>query len=102
MRGDLPDGTISQRTPGRKERIYSIYSNQGSSTRYAVHNNTYVNLRRAIVERVFNVEGPNGLTPTPQPVPGIFEKRLSAVKLAIIRNCHAPAPMSVEVFPTLY
>jgi hypothetical protein len=41
---------------------------------YGAHNNNLPNLIRALNERVFNVQGPNGLEPTPQPEPGAWRK----------------------------
>jgi hypothetical protein len=49
-----------------------------SRKNFGAHNNDLPNLLRALNERVFNVKGPNGLMPTPQPHRGAW-KRLTDV-----------------------
>lgn len=57
-----------------KQRQLLRYSGIGGHLVIGIHNNSLSNLRRGLMERVFYVEGPNGLQDAPKPVKGAFRK----------------------------
>lgn len=71
------------------------------ATRFVVHNSSGVNARRALYERVFNVEGPEGLEPTPRPVPGAFT-RLNEFKRQLLRRLPKFPAVSYDTFVERY
>lgn len=76
-------------------RKYTVINGVASATVFQVHNNSLLNLRRGLVERVFFVEGEAGLEPPPRPREGIFPERLGglAARLsAIVGLCRPVAP----------
>lgn len=58
--------------PPKQRRVFQICG-MGNGLHFGVHNNSYVNLRRGLVERVFYVEDSGNLKPAPRPKPGIFK-----------------------------
>lgn len=56
-----------------KQRQLLRYSGIGGHLLIGIHNNSLSNLRRGLMERVFYVEGPNGLQDAPKPVKGAFD-----------------------------
>lgn len=62
------------REVGCAPKIRTSYQVLGVSqpTVFGVHNNNLANLRRGIVERVFAVEGQQGLIPPPEPHLGVY------------------------------
>jgi hypothetical protein len=69
-----PDEFVVQypkRFPVRQRKACVVCGVQGS-VKFLVHNNSASNLRRALMERVYNVEVNGQLQRPPQPVPGIF------------------------------
>nr|WPR18289.1 MAG: RNA-dependent RNA polymerase [Chemarfal virus 54] len=91
------------------------------TTKFIIHNNSATNLRRALMERVFNVEVNGQLQRPPQPLPGIFASLLglrdriahSVGKLSPVsrsnfvatrpvekRKCYENAYASLQLTPT--
>lgn len=68
---------------------------------YGVHNNNMTNLRRGLLERVFNVETPNGLQPPPRPVPGALDC-LEEFVAKIGRIVGPAVPCTTEEFVATY
>lgn len=70
--------------PPKERKLYHL-GGLGTSSRFGVHNNSLQNLRRGLVERVFYVEGKEGLEEAPKPEKdifhslGYFRKRLHAI-----------------------
>jgi len=57
-----------------KTREFITYGSLGFGTKMGVHNHSLQNVRRALVERVYKVEGPNGLRNPPKPVQHAFDR----------------------------
>lgn len=56
---------------------------------YGVHNNSLANLGRALQERVFLVQGKNGLEKPPRPVPGAFRLgQFRELWVSNLQGCH--------------
>lgn len=66
-----------------------------------MHNNSLVNITRALQERVFHVEGPQGLTPPPQPVPGAYD-RLSDFRTQLLKRLGGSTPVTRDQFVGMY
>lgn len=72
-------------------------------TVYGVHNNNLANLRRGIVERVFCVEGPQGLVPPPAAKPGAFGCRtLQKFRTIVCGHVGHQQPASYREFLACY
>lgn len=80
-----------------KVRRVLLLSGVQGSTRFIIHNNSASNLRRALMERVYNVEANGQLQRPPQPVPGIFAT-LTALRDRIAQRVGAATPMERHVF----
>lgn len=74
----------------------------GLPRKFGVHNNSLVNLRRGLVERVFNVEGPDGLQRPPLPGQGVISRRLSPFLSALRPHLPKTAPSTAEEFVECY
>lgn len=71
--------------------------------RVGVHGNTLLNLRQAVVERVFMVKNAEGnLEDVPRPEPGFFARRLAGVKSRILQYVRRVLPLSSEEFLSTY
>lgn len=69
-----------------KVRKFHTVTGIGFGTDYGVHNDSYNNMRRGLMERVlFRVEHGKSC-PTPQPAENFYEKELSEVRTAIVAN----------------
>jgi len=73
----------------------------GTGARFGVHTATLKNLSRGIVERVFYVQGSEGLTRAPQPVPLVFN-RLSGVRTRLLRAVRSTPVVPRDEYPLLY
>jgi hypothetical protein len=89
---------------GKHPKVRSVYRVTGVSqdTTFGVHNNTLVNLRRGLMERVYNVETPAGLAPPPRAKPGIYDMTLSTRRDEILGNVPMSAPCTADEFVSLY
>lgn len=98
VRGVLPDGLVFHPKPALvKVRRARLVVGVGGMTRFIIHNNSAKNLRRALMERVYNVEVNGELQPPPQPVPGIFGT-LQALGEILRHRVGVITPMSREQF----
>lgn len=66
-----------------------------------LHNNSVANGLRAVRERVYGVVGPNGLEPTPKPVPGAFDCCI-AFRSAVVDACDSVPHWTVPEFLATY
>lgn len=57
-----------------KQRVVVIAPTHSSRIDFGAHNNNLANLIRGLNERVHNVQGEDGLVPTPQPIEGAWKK----------------------------
>lgn len=91
-------------TAGGKAKTRTSYQlvGLGLPRKYGVHNNTLVNLRRGLVERVFNVEGPTGLQRPPQPVEGLLSRNLAPYMTQLRSVLPVTAPSTPEQFVECY
>lgn len=73
---ELPSGL-----PTKQRRIFRV-GGFGSGAGFGVHNNSFANVRRGLVERVFFIENDSKkLVPAPQPVAGCFAQLTKFRKL---------------------
>lgn len=85
-----------------KSRYHAVAPSLGRSGCWVVHNNSLACCRRGLVERVFAVEGPNGLRRPPQARQGVFERYLDEFAAAVVRGCGWTSPMSEAEFANSY
>jgi hypothetical protein len=78
------------------------YTGVGTNVRYNAFNNSSVNIRRAVVERVFLVERDGELVPTPRPVPGLVRQRLGPFRERLLEHLPVLLPMSAAEFVSRY
>lgn len=83
-------------TPVRRRSVLVVCGVSGSA-KFLIHNNSAANLRRALMERVYNVEVNRRLQRPPQPVPGIFAS-LHALREEIALTVGPITPVSRERF----
>lgn len=69
---------------------------------FGVHNNNLANLRRALVERVFNVESNGNLEPVAVPADGLYHNLLGKWHRRILRCVPWSPPDKWEKFPLRY
>lgn len=100
-RGVVADMVVLPSWASRKTRKVYRMSSLATQVVYGVHANNMSNLRRAIVERVFYVEDPlrgAGLHPTPEPLPGIYERKMSGFANAIVSRVPYMGPLTYDEF----
>lgn len=90
------------RTTKLAERSVRYLAGFGVGTRYGVHANCLKNLVRGITERVLYVRRGEGLGKPPQPVDGVFEKRLAWIRQGLLRKMRSTPVVAVEDYPQLY
>jgi len=107
-KADMPEnipGLVSVSKPGRtpaQRRVYRLYGT-GTGLCYGVHNNSLVNLRRGIAERVLYIRQPDGsYRRPPQTSVGVFHSRLEEMKCRLRRHLPSTTPIAREDFPLLY
>jgi len=98
VRGEFPPGVVvhPKPTPVKVRRAMLVVGMNGMS-RFILHNNSLVNVRRALMERVYNVEVAGGLGPPPQPLPNIFDT-LQALGGVLAGRVGDRAPVARAVF----
>lgn len=101
MRGTHPDLHISPRTGRPKTRTVGQIVGLGSGKEFGVHNSSLCNLRRGLVERLFFVEGKDGLEPPPQPLPNQFDN-LSYFRKRVHAILGLHSPITHDQFVGLY
>jgi len=92
---------MPRKTPIKPRRLYQ-YAGVGVAGKYGVHLNSLVNVRRALVERVFNVEVEGNLVPTPRPEPGLFGVNMHEFSEVLLKCLPKLLPLSAEDFVNLY
>lgn len=92
---------ITRRLGTTKTRVVTTLAGFGSGIKWRVHNNSLQNLVRGLVERVYKVQGPTGLVPTPQPLAGAFS-RLNGFTAAIRKHLPRSAPVDYDTFVGYY
>jgi hypothetical protein len=92
---------ITERLGTYKTRLIYTVRGFGSDVGWAIHNNSPVNALRALVERVYMVNSPEGLVPTPKPHPQAF-RRLDEFRTRLLRHIPRAAPIDREQYPSNY
>lgn len=92
---------VPRRSPIRERRLYH-FAGLGVSGKYGVHSNSLRNVRRALVERVFNVEVNGKLQPPPQPEPGVFDQGMREFRERLRSVLPTLQPLSVDQFVDSY
>lgn len=87
--------------PPKERSVYRL-SGLSGKTHFGVHNNNLANLRRGLLERVYNVETGTGLAPPPRPGPGVIPHRLQRFKDALLAHVDLAAPCTYDQFVGLY
>lgn len=84
-------------TSGRPTKARRVFRAAGIAPPvvFGVHNNSLVNLRRGLVERVFNVERDGELVDPPRPVENAF-RDLDAFKELLLKHLPKTAPRTRE------
>lgn len=97
-RGQFPPGVVERPSlSGVRVRRGIELVGFGSSVRFMIHNNSYANLRRALMERVYNVEVNGVLQAPPQPFHRIFT-RLDGLAAELIAKVGSRVPMTRQQF----
>lgn len=100
-RGSHPSVTV---TPLQgKDKVRSLWHLRGvtPAVRYGVHNNSYPNLRRGLMERVFYVEKGGALVAPPQAGEGAFAV-LESFGSAVVEKIGITVPTSVAQVVEMY
>jgi len=102
-RSHIPGG-VEQYVPGRQRnhRIFGKIGGIGPDIKFGVHNNNLANLRRGLVERVFNVERNGQLAPVPVPEAGVYHTNLGKITRGLLRRIPFSTQCPLEDFPKLY
>lgn len=98
---DLPV-TVQLRAGYTKMRTVYQLMGFGSALVWGVHNNSLNNLLRGLKERVFCVSRGGRLEPTPQPVAGVFERKLQQVRTQLLRWLPLTARVDYDTFVGYY
>lgn len=91
-------GTVKKR---RVLQFHSLVPN----CNFAVHNNSYSNLKRGILERVFFVKNntaADGFAPPPQPLPGAWNEDLRKFRTRCLRHLQPTTPDTPQEFVERY
>lgn len=102
-RVSVPSGVAMEIRPLHglpKERRFVRLSGWAPGIHMSTHNHNLTNVVRGLVERVFRVEGPNGLEAPPRPSPGVF-RRLSGFRTRLLKIIHC-RPWSYDEFISSY
>lgn len=100
----LPEGARYRIVPlGRRAKVREYWKIVGMQEvrSFIVHNASLKNFKRALFERVFNVDRGGQLAPTPQPVAGAFN-RLTSFKRRLVSTVGIIPPVSAEKFVDRY
>jgi hypothetical protein len=88
-------------TPAKQRTVYRL-SGLSANVSYGVHNNNLANLRRGLMERVFNVETGRGLAPPPRPADGVFAAKMSGFMTQLGQYIEMTVPCTYDDFVKLY
>lgn len=102
-RGELPRGCSTKKlgVPHKTRRVFK-FTGIGPQVRFGLHNNSFLNCRRALVERVFYVEREGVLVPTPQPQPGFIRSVTSGFTEQFRKYAYPLPPLTDEQFASRY
>lgn len=91
-------------TKGFPEKTRRTYYVAGLSPHihYAVYNNSFAALKRAIFERVFYVKTSDGFAPPPVPAPNVFNSRMLDMFNLLRRNSKFCTPLTAKQFADSY
>lgn len=82
-----------------RERILVNFHPLGGGEQWGVHNNSIVNIERALVERVLTVKGGGGQQVIPpQPAPGLVKRRLMTFRKKLVHVTGRTAKLSTSEF----
>lgn len=102
VRGTHPDvSEFPQEKPWLKPRVMHRITGVSTNVKISSHNNTYNNLRRGIMERVFYVESNGTLEPPIQPSYKAF-KQLSVLRKRFAGACGNHSPIGVDSVVAMY
>lgn len=87
--------------PVRTRKIFQI-GGWSPPIKFGVHNSSFDNLVRGLLERVFYVKRDGAFTETPKPLEGIYSQRLSYFRDLLVKRVGRSTPMRREDFPLLY
>lgn len=93
--------SVSKRQGTPKSREFITLGGLGFGVEYGVHNSSLSNVLRGLTERVYRVQGKDGLVPPPRPAKGAFD-RLSAIRGRLLRAVGSCRPWSREEFISSY
>lgn len=93
--------SVSARKGHPKSREFISLGGLGFGVQFGVHNHSLSNVLRGLVERVFRVQGREGLVNPPKPSVGAFEK-LSGFRARLLRCLGSCRPWTVEQFVLSY
>lgn len=85
----------------KKRRVWQVES-LTPGLKFGVHDNCLTNLLRGVRERVFAVEGPEGLVPPPRPEPGIFALELASFRRQFQKRVVVTTPWTPDQFLETY
>jgi uncharacterized Fe-S cluster-containing radical SAM superfamily protein len=94
--------TVLEPSRNRKTRHALRASGASCGLDLRVHNNTLVNVLRAIRERVFAVERGGVLVPPPRPDRRLFAERMAAYRAALVNAVGHCTPWSFDKFLSTY
>lgn len=90
-----------RKNPIRPRQLFH-HAGVGVGGSYGVHLNSLVNVRRALVERVYHVERAGKLVPTPRPVAGVVNNALRVFRSQLLKCLPTLHPLSAAQFVELY
>lgn len=102
VRGLVRGLTVTRRHSRLRSKSLFRYTGVGTNVRYYAFNNSSINIRRAVVERVFLVERDGELVPTPRPARGIIARRMGHFRRLLLKELPVLLPMSDAEFLSRY
>lgn len=86
------------------QRVRTCWSVTGvaGKVRYGVHNNSYANVRRGLVERVLYRVRDGMATSPPPPLVGVFEQHLSKFRQELVAQVGQKPPLTRQQFVECY
>lgn len=72
------------------------------NTTWGVHNNSFVNVRRGLMERVYFVERQGKLQPCPTPDEGVFKRLYTKVGHRLVGLCGTHSPIPRSQYPGMF
>lgn len=88
-------------TPPKPRALWKLYG-CGPNIKWGAHNNSFNNLRRGLMERVYYVERNGALAACPQPKEGVFKELFKKVGWKLVRLTGQHSPIGRQDLPALY